>query len=412
MKNKTFMPTTLTKNVQPVQEESKSGSSSIMWETIFNSITDMITVQDENFVIVKANKAYNDFFGKKAGNAIGRHCYEIIHGSPCPINGCPHCKTMTNGHAEFFELKDDASGKIFEVSTTPHYIENGDIIGTIHVMKDITLRKKNETAMREQNDRIDKINYELEITAEHEKKMSIKAQQASIAKSQFLSTMSHEIRTPLNGVAGMADLLLDTGLDSQQRKFAEIIRTSAESLVAIVNNILDFSKIETQKLELESMKFSPRGMIAECERIVSQKISKKKLQLEYVVDEHIPQNLVGDAVRLKQVLLNLLDNAIKFTEKGYITVEMRIMQDAANDIMLQINVTDTGIGIAEDRKDLLFKHFSQIDGSHVRKYGGIGLGLAISKRLVEIMDGAIGYSSKLDNGSTFWFTVKLKKKEE
>jgi PAS domain S-box-containing protein len=406
------MPTTSTKNIQPVQEESNPGSSSIMWETIFNSITDMITVQDENFVIVKANKAYNDFFGKKAGNATGRHCYEIIHDSSCPINGCPHCKTMTNGHVEFFELEDGASGKIFEVSTTPHYTENGDVIGTIHVMKDITLRKKNEKAMREQNDRIAQINSELEIAVEQAKKMAIKAQQANIAKSQFLSTMSHEIRTPLNGVAGMADLLLDTGLDSQQRTFVEVIKTSAESLVAIVNDILDFSKIEAQKLELESVKFSPREIIAECERMVLKKISKKNLQFRYIVDEKIPQNLVGDAVRLKQVFLNLLDNAIKFTEKGYITAEMRIMQDATNDIMLQINVTDTGIGIAEDRKDLLFKHFSQIDGSHVRKYGGTGLGLAISKRLVEIMNGAIGYSSKLEKGSTFWFTVKLKKKEE
>jgi signal transduction histidine kinase len=279
-------------------------------------------------------------------------------------------------------------------------------------MKDITLRKKNEKAMREQNDRIAQINSELEIAVEQAKKMAIKAQQANIAKSQFLSTMSHEIRTPLNGVAGMADLLLDTGLDSQQRTFVEVIKTSAESLVAIVNDILDFSKIEAQKLELESVKFSPREIIAECERMVLKKISKKNLQFRYIVDEKIPQNLVGDAVRLKQVFLNLLDNAIKFTEKGYITAEMRIMQDATNDIMLQINVTDTGIGIAEDRKDLLFKHFSQIDGSHVRKYGGTGLGLAISKRLVEIMNGAIGYSSKLEKGSTFWFTVKLKKKEE
>jgi PAS domain S-box-containing protein len=406
------MPTTSTKNVQPVQEESKSGSSSIMWETIFNSITDMITVQDKNFVIVKANKAYNDFFGKKAGNATGRHCYEIIHGSSCPINGCPHCKTMTNGHAEIFELADGASGKIFEVSTTPHYTENGDVIGTIHVMKDITLRKKNENALKEQKDKIDKINSELKITSERAKKMAVKAQQASIAKSQFLSTMSHEIRTPLNGVVGMADLLLDTDLDSQQRTFTEVIKMSSGSLVAIVNNILDFSKIEAQKLELESIKFSPKEMIAECERIVLQQTSKKNLQFRYIVDDHIPQNLVGDAARLKQVFLNLLDNAIKFTEEGSITAEMRIMQDAANYIMLQINVTDTGIGIAEDRKDLLFKHFSQIDSSHIRKYGGTGLGLAISKRLVEIMDGAIGYSSMIDKGSTFWFTVKLKKKEE
>jgi PAS domain S-box-containing protein len=265
---------------------------------------------------------------------------------------------------------------------------SGQVIGLVGVSYDITDRK----------------NYEIEL-----KKAKEQAEAGTKAKSEFLANMSHEIRTPMNGIIGMAEILKQTELNGEQVLLLDAIDISANSLLSLINDVLDFSKIEAGKLDFEIIDFNLLHVLGDVERILVTKANEKGLDFRITYDETMPSLLKGDPHRLKQVILNLAANAVKFTAKGHVEVRIKLEKNKHNHHLLRFEVNDTGIGVSKEGRKSLFREFSQVDSSTTRKYGGTGLGLSISKKLVEMMNGKIGMDSKFGKGSTFWFTAEFGK---
>jgi PAS domain S-box-containing protein len=277
---------------------------------------------------------------------------------------------------------------------------DGKPAGFLGVSRDITARKQAEQEQQQYARQLEEANRELE-------RASIVAHEASQAKSEFLANMSHELRTPLNGVIGMTELLRNTSLDEHQRQFVEACYASGRSLLGLINDILDFSKIEAGKLELEQHEFELAAVVRETLETMGYQAREKGLELVLQLDSQTPAHVVGDSTRIRQVLVNLIGNALKFTEQGSIMVRIAPAVLTPDRPAVRFEISDTGIGIPADRLGRLFQSFSQADSSTTRRFGGTGLGLAICKRLVELMEGRIGVESLAGQGSTFWFVIPL-----
>ncbi|MCX6680801.1 MAG: PAS domain-containing protein [Methanothrix sp.] len=267
---------------------------------------------------------------------------------------------------------------------------------------DITERKRAEKELQQTNQ-------DLEIAIERSNELAKQARKANASKSEFLANMSHEIRTPLNGVIGMIGLLLDMDLNAEQHEYAQIAQISGEILLSLINDILDFSKIEAHKLELEKLDFDLRSTLEDTTDLLAIGAHEKELDLVCLVEPNVPSFLRGDPGRLRQILVNLGTNAVKFTKKGEIVIHVNLESEDEQNATIRFSVRDTGIGIPANRQDMLFSPFTQVDSSTTRQYGGTGLGLAISRQLAELMGGKIGLESKEGIGSTFWFTAMFEK---
>ncbi|MFU1927186.1 response regulator [Bordetella hinzii] len=364
---------------------------------ILGSVTDGIVGMDMEGVVTFANPAAPAMLGYTEDEFIGRNLHALAHhhypdGREFPRSACSMHLTIQDGlprtvDDEVLWLKDGTALPV-EYSTTPVF-KNGALVGSVTVYRDITERKAVQEAMR---------------------RAQAQAEDATKAKSDFLANMSHEIRTPMNAIIGMAHLALKTELTPRQRDYLKKIQGSGQHLLGIINDILDFSKIEAGKLSVERVPFDLEKVLENVANLLVEKTAAKGLELIIDVDRDVPNDLLGDPLRLGQILINYANNAVKFTEKGEIDVIVRVQEQTDKEVRLYFAVRDTGIGLTGEQRARLFQSFQQADTSTTRRYGGTGLGLAISKRLAELMQGEVGVDSEYGKGSTFWFTASLGKR--
>jgi len=336
-------------------------------------------------------------------------CYRAFNAPPrseaCAF--CPILKTLKDGKLHEVEMEKTTPDGIrhYRIVSTPITDSDGRITAAIEMAEDITTQKQTEEKLRETIEELARVNNSLENAIARANEMALEAQAANIAKSQFLANMSHEIRTPMNGVIGMTGLLLDTDLSDEQRHYCETVMASGEALLGVINDILDFSKIEAGKIELEELDFNIRTTLEDTAELLALQAHEKQLEFTCRIDPGLHTFLRGDPGRLRQILVNFGNNAIKFTSRGEVAFDVKLAEEAGDRIKVRFEVRDTGIGIPQDKIDLLFSAFQQVDASTTRRFGGTGLGLAISKRMAELMGGEVGLESVEGQGSTFWFTA-------
>ncbi len=371
---------------------------------------------DEQGRHTQVNRAAANLLGYAVDELVGAHSHRLWHhhrpdGSPFPEDECPILATLENGatHRSVEDVwwRRDGSPLPVEYSSSP-LIDNGAIKGAVVVFRDITERKATEAEL-------DKHRHHLEEevakrTVELSEALN-RAEAATQAKSAFLANMSHEIRTPMNGILGMTSLLQRSGVTTQQSGYLEKVEASSRHLLGIINDILDFSKIEAGKLALERTDFTLSALLHDVLAIVDPALKAKDLDMRVMI-HGMPSPLRGDPTRLSQILVNYLNNAIKFTDEGHIILSGQLLETSADGYRLRFAVSDTGVGLTSDQQSRLFRAFEQADNSTARRYGGTGLGLAISQSLAQLMGGEVGVESRPGHGSTFWFTCRLKQGRE
>ncbi|MEI6605623.1 MAG: CHASE domain-containing protein [Verrucomicrobiota bacterium] len=373
--------------------------SSSRLQIITDSANDAIVMMEDHGYISFWNPAAERMFGYTRAEAIGQSLHELIvperhreaHNAALPVfqqtgQGAAIGKTV-----DLEAVHKD--GREMPVQLSLSAIHSNHAWHAVGIVRDTTERKQAEEALL--------------LATARATELAEQAELASQAKSEFLAHMSHEIRTPMNGVIGMTDQLLDSTLDAEQRHCAEVIRDSGENLLNLINSILDLSKIEAGKLNLEILDFNLAALLDDLSNMLAPQARRKGLNFLSAIAPDVPNDLCGDPGRLRQVLINLVGNAVKFTQQGEVAVQASLAANTDEAIVLRFVVSDTGIGIPADKQNLLFSEFSQMDVSTTRLYGGTGLGLAISKQLVQLMGGEIGVTSNIGQGSTFWFTVRL-----
>jgi PAS domain S-box-containing protein len=359
--------------------------------SLIDNLPDLIYVKDLECRFLVANQAMARTCGvANPKDLLGKTDFDVQSKEHASAYYADEQSVIRSGKALVSrqETAVDAEGRAIEVLTTtvPLRDELGRVVAIVGVGRDITARVAIETEVRHAREA---------------------AEMANRAKSEFLANVSHEIRTPMNGVIGMAELLLDTELDDLQRDYAETIRDSGASLLTVINDILDFSKIEAGKLELEELDVDLRDTFEDVARLLSIQAHARGLEVTAQIDPRLPSLVKGDAGRIRQILINLAANAVKFTAKGEVSLEIRVLEISTTGTRVHCEVRDTGIGIRADKLPFLFAPFMQVDTSTTRNYGGTGLGLSIVRRLVELMGGETGVESVEGQGSKFWFTANF-----
>lgn len=340
------------------------------------------------------NREAENITGWRSEELLGRSLHDLIHSRlpdgtqvaevDCPVHKSMLARRVYRSETDYFQHK---NGTLFPVSIVASpMLEGGEVVGSVAAFQDVSERKFTERELLRAKEA---------------------AEAASRAKGDFLATMSHEIRTPMNGIIGMTELALDTELNAEQREYLSMVKSSADALLTIINDILDFSKIESGKLELERVEFDVRTLFSHAEKALALRAVQKGVELVYDVDSEIPDMLIGDPGRIRQVLTNLLGNAIKFSDYGAVTLRMKLLRQYSQTVRVRIEVADQGIGIPAEKQAHIFEAFTQADASTTRKYGGTGLGLAISSRLVTAMGGKLTVESEVGAGSVFGFDIDL-----
>ncbi len=497
--------------------EAKLKQAAEEWRTTFDSISDMVSIHDKDFKIIRANESFAKAFNMRPAEVIGKTCYKLVHGTEEPLQACPHAKTFCSGKPNSGEYFEPHLGIHLEVCASPIFDQNGSIVASVHVANDITERKhaeerlhnsevRHRTLFESTQDAVMTLapplwkftsgnpatwamfgaKDEAEFTSfcpwevspeqqpdgrpssEKAKEMietamlkgshffewthqrlsgeefpatvlltrmelegqqmlqatvrditeSKKAEQELLAtkeqaedanriKSQFLANMSHEIRTPINSIIGFSEMLTEDSLNNEQRQYANLIRESGKNLMTIINDILDFSKIEAGKLEMDMVECDLVQILTDIDSMLRPAAEKKALEFEILQCDQLPAQIRTDPARLRQCLINLVNNAIKFTEKGHVHINVSLEYDGDEKPLIRFDIKDTGIGINAQNLGKVFKLFTQADGSTSRKYGGTGLGLAITKQLAGLLGGELTLTSEEGKGSMFSLVIPV-----